>query len=80
MPKPMQLPSPLPTGSIYVIESHGRTKCSMLIHRYVELPDGHCVDLAPGLVRSARRRRANLRSAVVHVEQVRVDKVGIHGR
>jgi hypothetical protein len=50
MPKPMQLPSPLPTGSIYVIESHGRTKCSMLIHRYVELPDGHCVDLAPRLV------------------------------
>ena len=47
MPKLMQLPSPLPTGSKYVLESHGRTKSSMLIRRYVELPDGHRVDLAP---------------------------------
>jgi hypothetical protein len=50
MPKPMQLSSPLPCGPKYVIESHGRTKTSMLIHRYVELPDGHRVDLAPRLV------------------------------
>jgi hypothetical protein len=50
MPKPMQLPSHLPTGSKYVIESHGRIKGSILMHRYVELPDGHRVELAPRLV------------------------------
>jgi hypothetical protein len=50
MPKPMRLPSHLPTGSKYVIESHGRMKGSILMHRYVELPDGHRVDLAPRLV------------------------------
>jgi hypothetical protein len=50
MPKPMQLPSHLPVGSKYVIESHGRMKGSILMHRYVELPDGHRVELAPRLV------------------------------
>jgi hypothetical protein len=50
MPKPMQLPSHLPAGSKYVIESHGRMKGSILMHRYVELPDGHRVELAPRLV------------------------------
>jgi hypothetical protein len=50
MPKPMQLPRRLPPGSKYVIESHGRKKGCMLINRYVELPDGHRVELAPRLV------------------------------
>ena len=50
MPKPMRLPSHLPAGSKYVIESHGRMKGSILMHRYVELPDGHRVELAPRLV------------------------------
>jgi hypothetical protein len=50
MPRPMQLPSHLPPGSKYVIESHGRMKGSILMHRYVELPDGHRVELAPRLV------------------------------
>jgi hypothetical protein len=50
MPKPMRLPSRLPTGSKYVIESHGRKKDCMLINRYVELPDGRRVELAPRLV------------------------------
>jgi len=61
MPKPMQLPSPLPTGSKYVIESHGRTKSSMLIHRYVELPDGHRVDLAPRLVPICKTASSNFK-------------------
>jgi len=50
MPKPMQLPSRLPAGSKYVIESHGRKKGCMLINRYVELPDGQRVVLAPRLM------------------------------
>ena len=50
MPKPMRLPSHLPTGSKYVIESHGRMKGCMLMNRYVELPDGRRVELAPRLV------------------------------
>jgi hypothetical protein len=50
MPKPMRLPSHLPSGSKYVIESHGRKKGCMLINRYVELPDGQRVVLAPRLI------------------------------
>jgi len=50
MPKPIRLPSHLPAGSKYVIESHGRMRGSILMHRYVELPDGHRVVLAPRLV------------------------------
>ena len=50
MPKPIRLPSHLPAGSKYVIESHGRMKGSILMHRYVELPDGQRVELAPCLV------------------------------
>jgi|KBSMisStaDraftv2_1062788.scaffolds.fasta_scaffold203490_3 hypothetical protein len=50
MPKPMQLPSHLPAGSKYVIERHGRIQGSILMHRYVELPDGQRVELAPRLV------------------------------
>jgi len=50
MPKPMRLPSRLPAGSKYVIESQGRKKGCMLINRYVELPDGRRVELAPRLV------------------------------
>jgi len=41
---------PPATGSKYVIESHGRMKGCMLMNRYVELPDGHRVELAPRLV------------------------------
>jgi hypothetical protein len=40
MPKSMQLPSHLPAGSKYVIERHGRIQGSILMHRYVQLPDG----------------------------------------
>jgi hypothetical protein len=50
MPKSMQLPSHLPAGSKYVIERHGRIQGSILMHRYVELPDGRRVELAPRLV------------------------------
>jgi hypothetical protein len=50
MPKPTRLPSRLPIGSKYVIESQGRKKGCMLINRYVELPDGQRVELAPRLV------------------------------
>jgi len=50
MPKPMRLPSHLPPGSKYVIESHGRKKGCTLMNRYVELPDGHRVVLEPRLI------------------------------
>jgi hypothetical protein len=59
MPKPMQLPSHLPTGSKYVIESHGRIKGSVLMHRYVELPDGQRVELAPRLVPMSKTASTN---------------------
>ena len=45
MPKKIRLPSGLPTGSKYVIEDRGRMNGSLLIHRHVELPDGHRVEL-----------------------------------
>ena len=50
MPKPMRLPSHLPAGSKYVIESHGRRKGCQLMNRYVELPDGRRVVFAPRLI------------------------------
>lgn len=50
MSQSMRLPRRLPPGSKYVIESHGRKKGCMLINRYVELPDGRRVELAPRLV------------------------------
>jgi hypothetical protein len=50
MPKPMRLPSYLPIGSKYVIESHGRTKGCMVMNRYVELPDGERVVFPPRLI------------------------------
>jgi hypothetical protein len=55
MPKPMRLPSYLPAGSKYVIESHGRMKGCMLMNRYVELPDGRRVEFAPRLVPISNR-------------------------
>jgi hypothetical protein len=50
MTKPMRLPSHLPAGSKYVIESRGKMKGCMLMNRYVELPDGHRVVFAPRLI------------------------------
>jgi hypothetical protein len=52
MPKPTltRLPHRLPPGSKYILESQERTNGCMMINRYVELPDGRRVDLAPRLV------------------------------
>ena len=50
MPKSTQLPRRLPPGSKYIIESNGRKNGCTLLNRYVELPDGRRVDLAPRLV------------------------------
>jgi len=47
-----RLPARLPVGSKYVLESRGRMKGSILVHRYVELPDGQRVELAARLVPS----------------------------
>jgi hypothetical protein len=50
MPKQIGLPSYLPAGSKYVIESRPRNKDRMVMHRYVELPNGRRVELAPRLL------------------------------
>ena len=50
MPKPMRLPSHLPPGSKYVIESHRRENGCTLMHRYVELPDGERMVFPPRLI------------------------------
>jgi hypothetical protein len=47
MPKQIQLASCLPVGSKYVIESRRMNKNCMVMHRYVELPDGRRVEFAP---------------------------------
>jgi hypothetical protein len=50
MPKRTRLPSHLPAGSKYVIESRGGINGSIWMHRHLELPDGLRVDLPPRLV------------------------------
>jgi hypothetical protein len=50
MPKQIRLPSCLPAGSKYVIDSRCRNKNCMVMHRYVELSDGHRVEFAPRLL------------------------------
>ena len=42
-----RLPSRLPANSRYVLEIGGRAKDKLLINRFVELPDGQRVELAP---------------------------------
>ena len=48
--KPLRLPSRLPAGSKYVLESRGKMKGAMLVHRYVELPDGRRIELTARMV------------------------------
>jgi len=55
MPKPMRLPSYLPVGSKYIIESSGKMNGSKLMHRYVEFPNGYRVELAAPRRRRSRR-------------------------
>jgi hypothetical protein len=71
MPQSMRLPRRLPPGSKYVVESHGRKMGCMLIKRYVELPDGRRVELAPRLVpiwrtASSQSGRCKRRGAARH--------------
>ncbi len=44
--KRTRLPARLPANSKYVLEIRGRMKGMILIHRFVELPDGRRVELA----------------------------------
>jgi len=48
--KYMRLPSRLPAGSKYILESRGTMKGLMLVNRYVELPDGRRIELDSRLV------------------------------
>jgi hypothetical protein len=48
--KRVRLPSRLPAGSKYILESRGTMKGLMLVNRYVELPDGRRIELDARLV------------------------------
>ena len=48
--KRTRLPARLPSGSKYVMEIRGKMKGSLLLNRYVELPDGRRIELAARLV------------------------------
>src|SRR5262249_528242 len=48
--KGVRLPSRLPPGSKYILESRGTMKGLMLVNRYVELPDGRRIELDARLV------------------------------
>jgi hypothetical protein len=51
MPRnPSHLPSRFPAGTKYVIERRGSVKGMMLVHRYVEFPDGRQIELSARLV------------------------------
>ena len=50
MSKHVRLPSRLPVGSKYILESRGTMKGSMLVNRYVELPNGRRIELVARLV------------------------------
>ena len=45
-----KLPARLPAGSKYVLESRGKMQGSILVNRYVELPDGRRIELAARMV------------------------------
>jgi hypothetical protein len=48
---PARLPKRLPPGSIYVVEARGRVQGMILMHRYVQLPDGRRIELVARFVR-----------------------------
>jgi hypothetical protein len=72
MPKRKRLPSHMPTRSKYVIKSQGRMNGSMLMHRYVESPEGHRVVLAPRLVPICGTTSRSSNRAIIHVRELRV--------
>jgi hypothetical protein len=45
-----KLPSRLPIGAKYVLESGGTMRGSILVNRFVAMPDGHRIELAARLV------------------------------
>ena len=45
-----KLPIRLPVGAKYVLESRGKMQGSILVNRYVELPDGRRIELAARMV------------------------------
>jgi hypothetical protein len=60
--KDMRLPARLPLGSKYVLETRGRMHGSILVQRYVELPDGRRIELAARMVSTCcagEMRRSN---------------------
>ena len=55
--KSARLPSRLPIGSKYILESRGTMKGSMLVNRFVELPDGRRIELVARLVPTCGTKR-----------------------
>jgi hypothetical protein len=52
-----RLPNRFPAGAKYVVESRGALQGMILMHRYVELPDGRRIDLVARLVPACTDRR-----------------------
>jgi hypothetical protein len=56
--QPDRLPKRFPVGAVYVIEGHdGRYGRLRVSSRYVKLPDGRRIEIAPGQDAPARTRR-----------------------
>jgi hypothetical protein len=56
------LPARLPAGAKYVLESRGKMQGSILVNRYVELPDGRRIELAARMVPTCGRGSIHVRT------------------
>ncbi len=69
--KSARLPARLPVGSKYILESRGMMKGSMLVNRYVELPDGRRIELAARLVSTCETKPNGAKAGSPPVRTVR---------
>ena len=73
--KRTRLPSRLPAGSKYVLEIRGKMKGSLLVNRYVELPDGRRVELVARLVAMCETRSDQTKAASSPAGSIREEAV-----
>ena len=71
MSKHVRLPSRLPVGSKYILESRGTMKGSMLVNRYVELPNGRRVELVARLVATCETKPDEVKPGSPSVRSIR---------
>jgi len=69
--KSARLPSHLPVGSKYILESRGTMKGSMLVNRYVELPDGRRIELVARLVATCGTKSNGAKAGSPSIRAVR---------